>query len=131
MTDDGDSVETPFHGGVVPEDFPRPCGVATVPGTQPKFNANFVGGRFIVGASEEELHVRHADCAEYVRVLPAHCRQLLAGQADLSTDKVLERVGRALARRHHWMSGPEINWVIANVALELDWKWTGTLLWRT
>lgn len=131
MMGDGDGLASPSDGVVISEDFPRPRGECTVPGAQPKFSARLVEGRFIAGASEEELRARHAVCVEYVQVLPAHCRQLKSEHADFSTDGILERVGRALARRHHWMSGPEINWVIAKVALELDWKWAKTVLWRS
>jgi hypothetical protein len=48
----------------VPDDFPRGFTAATVPGSQLKFLARKIDGRYVVGLTEGELHGRWAYCED-------------------------------------------------------------------
>jgi len=131
MTCDGDGkVDSALQGAQVPEDFPRAGALSTLPGAQPKFQARYLDGRFVVGPSPQELQLRYTACREYTEVLPAYCEGLQSRHPDWTTSKVLEHTGRALAQRHQRMSGLEIDWVVTKVAAELGWNWVPGVLWR-
>lgn len=54
-----------------PDDFPRSVTASTLPGTQPKFLARKIDGRYVVGLTKEELHERWAYCEDLVQQLLA------------------------------------------------------------
>ncbi|WP_139225631.1 hypothetical protein [Paracidovorax konjaci] len=114
----------------VPDDFPRSGGQNTLPGAQPKLNAEYRNGRFVVGPSLYELQMRYTVCLEYTKVLPEYCLDLHARHPDWKISKVLEHTGRSLARRHQRMSGLEIDWIIEKLAVALDWELEAGVLWR-
>jgi hypothetical protein len=115
----------------LPDDFPRGGMASTLPGAQPKLNAQKVNGKFVVGYSQEELRLRYTLCQEYVDVLPAHCMQMRQQKIGMTEEVVLERTGRALAHRHWQLSGAEVDWVIGKVAEILGWDWRPSVLWRS
>lgn len=119
------------HEGMqIPDDFPRSGGRVTLPGAQPKFSAEYRDGKFFVGPSLYELQIRYTVCLEYTKVLPEYCVALHVRHPDWTISRVLEHTGRALAQRHPRMSGLEIDWVIAKLAVVLDWEWAPGVLWR-
>lgn len=114
----------------VPADFPRAGNFSPLPGAQPKFVADYVDGVFECGATLKEHRLRYTLCCEYIELLPAHCLKQLAAQPNLSVQDVLLRTGRALATRHFFMTGLEVDYIIERVALANNWCWTPGALWR-
>lgn len=55
----------------VPDDFPRSFTALTLPGTQPKFTARKIDGRYVVGLTKSELHERWAYCENLAQQLSA------------------------------------------------------------
>lgn len=53
----------------IPDDFPRDFSAPTLPGAQAKFMARRIGGRFVVGLTNEELHQRWANCEDLAHQL--------------------------------------------------------------
>lgn len=61
-----------FDGESIPADFPRDWFLGAVPGTQMKFLARDIGGRYVVGPTNDELRERYELCrrlvAQYFRL---------------------------------------------------------------
>lgn len=62
---------------VIPDSFPRGGAQGAVPGAQPKFLARLIEGRYVCGATDDEVRIRYLICADYVTRMSAHLRQKL------------------------------------------------------
>lgn len=69
---------------IVPKDFPSGFTSSTLPGTQPKFLARKIDGRFVVGLTDAELHERWVYCEDLAQQLAA--RTLRKQAAGLASD---------------------------------------------
>lgn len=96
----------------VPVDFPRGCTAPTVPGTQPKFMARKIDGRYVVGLTESELHERWVYCEDLAQQLAERTRRKkvagLVSDLDVFYQETEHRV-----RGQGWnLSNDEVIWLM-------------------
>lgn len=101
----------------VHDDFPRDPFPASLAGTQAKFAARLIDGRFVVGLTEEERAERYAMCVALVEQLIAYCRRHALEQPTRSPNELLGWVERGVRNKQAaWqLGGPEVDWIVAQM----------------
>lgn len=99
----------------VPESFPKEPWPAAIGGSQRKYSARLIGGKYVVGLTSEERLGRYRACAEMVEKLLAYCRRKLAAKPELSRERLLQRVDAALLIEAPDLSLLEQAWCLAQV----------------
>lgn len=121
------------HGGgdrmdrfQVPDAFPRSRPAGAVPGAQTKFLAVEYEGRYYSpGCTPPEIHERWRYCAELVPQFVASCLRSKAGKrAHMSEQEILQQYLVRLIDSK-WVTDVEADWVIDEVARQLDWPQPG------
>lgn len=56
----------------IPDSFPRGEPEGGVGGAQQKFLARRIGGRFVCGATHNEVRIRYLTCADYINRITSH-----------------------------------------------------------
>lgn len=96
----------------VPADFPRGCTASAVPGTQPKFLARKIDGRYVVGLTESELHERWVYCEDLAQQLAERTRHKQAAGLVPDLD-VFYRETEHRVRGQGWdLSNDEVIWLM-------------------
>ncbi|RDK11888.1 hypothetical protein [Cupriavidus lacunae] len=101
----------------VPDDFPRNPFPASLAGTQAKFAARRINGRFVVGLTDDERAERYAICLDLVEQLVAYCRRKALDQPTRSPTELLDWVERGVRNKQAvWqLGGPEVDWIVAQM----------------
>jgi len=96
----------------VPNDFPRGITAATLPGSQLKFVARQIDGRYVVGVTQEELHARWLYCEDLAQQLAQ--RTLHKQREGLVTDLAAFYADtERRARGQGWaVTQAELDWII-------------------
>jgi hypothetical protein len=103
----------------IPEDFPRDPFPSAIPGTQAKFSARLIDGKFVVGLTAEELQERYAACEDLALQLIARTQrkknQGLLTDIDAFFEETEIRLRAQNARDDWGFSDPELIWISMRV----------------
>lgn len=103
----------------IPEDFPHDPWPAAIGGTQLKFGARLIDGKYVVGLTPEERAERYDNCADLVQQLVAYCLRKLQADPPPKLDELLEKVERASSTKGWDVSPIELAWCMRMVRQEL------------
>lgn len=107
----------------VPEDFPQGRWSGSVAGAQPKLLGCRIGGRYVVGMTDDERLERYEACADLARQLKAYATRKMVGNPAWSLETTLARVEAGVAQKvlsGTWnLSAAEIAWIMAQVCRDL------------
>lgn len=110
----------------IPADFPREESGA-LPGGATKYIAKQVGGRYVVGLTEEELCQRYEGCRELLRDLVAYCERKQRELPTLSASELYSRVEQGLlANTDVGTTSAENKWVLRKLCLSQGWAIDGS-----
>jgi len=97
---------------VVPSDFPRDPFPAALSGSQPKFSARLIVGRYVVGLTQEERKERYLACMDLVDQLTAYVNRKHAQKTDPTMSAVLDNVAGRIAHQGSELGSVELNWIM-------------------
>jgi hypothetical protein len=114
---DGNPVPQPGDSGpdgeiVVPSDFPRDPFPAALSGSQPKFSARLIDGRYVVGLTQEERKERYLACIDLVDQLTAYVNRKKAQKPDLPMSAILDNVAGRIAHQGWELGSVELDWIM-------------------
>ena len=103
----------------IPADFPRDPHPASLPGSQLKFSARKIDGRYVVGLTAEELQERYEMCKDLATQLITRTKRKkdegLVPDIELFYADTESRI-RAQSVRDQWdFSEPELRWIFTKV----------------
>lgn len=104
----------------VPDDFPRGSAAATVPGSQPKFLARKIGGRFVVGLTEDELYARWYYCEDLAQQLAARTRRKMASGLVPDLEAFYQETERRVRGQGWDVNENEVQWLMKRARLLAD-----------
>ena len=103
----------------VPADFPRVAIPAVVTGVQPKIGVREIGGRYVVGQTEEERYERWDICEDLAWQLLPVAQKDEAGHPGQKREATLRRVRISVSQKG-WCSEDELDWLIRRLAVLLQ-----------
>lgn len=108
---------------VIPHDFPRGPAVASIPGTQAKFLARKINGRYVVGLTDEELYERWDFCEDLAKQLAARTLRKQAG-GHISDLEAFYKETEHRVRGQGWgLNEDEVKWLMKRTrSLAMDPK---------
>jgi hypothetical protein len=104
----------------VPDDFPRDVTPALLAGSTPKLSGRMINGRFVVGLTAEERHIRWDMCEDLAQQLVAKTLKDAAKFPQHSHDVTLRRMRRAIERKD-WTERVETDWLMERLRVLLGW----------
>lgn len=107
---DADS-ETPTAEIVVPDDFPNDPFPAALSGTQPKFAARLIEGRYVVGLTPEERAERYVGCLDLVDQLTAYVNRKALEKPELTQSVVLDSLVSRMPHQGWNLGKAELAWM--------------------
>ncbi|MBI2746268.1 MAG: hypothetical protein HYX45_11850 [Burkholderiales bacterium] len=96
----------------VPEDFPRGFTASTIPGTQDKFIARKIDGRFVVGLTEEERFERWSYCEDLAQQLAARTQRKLAADLISDIDAFYKETEHRVRGQGWGLNEDEVKWLM-------------------
>jgi len=99
----------------VPGDFPRCPFPSALPGAQPKYIAREVGGKYVVGLTDEELQERYDVCKLLLEDLVTYARRKRIQRPEWSMLDILERIRAGVRSLESGFSEAEIEWLAEQV----------------
>lgn len=96
---------------VVPSDFPRDPFPASLSGSQPKFSARLVDGRYVVGLTQEERQARYLACMDLVDQLTAYVNRKHAENPDLTQSAILDSLASRMPQQGWDLGKTELEWM--------------------
>jgi len=97
---------------VVPSDFPRDPFPAALPGSQPKFSARLIDGRYVVGLTQEERKERYLACMDLFDQLRGYVTRKHAQKPDLTISAILDNVSGRIAHQGWELGSVELDWIM-------------------
>lgn len=104
----------------VPEDFPRGFTAASIPGTQPKFLARKIDGRFLVGLTKDELYERWLFCEDLARQLTARTQRKKAAGLISDLENFYKETERRVRGQGWGLNEDEVQWLMKRTRLLAD-----------
>lgn len=101
----------------VPDDFPRDHTAPTIPGAQTKFLARKIGGRYIVGLTEEELYARWDYCEDLAKQLAARTRRKMASGLVPDLEAFYQETERRVRGQGWDVNENEVQWLMKRTRL--------------
>ena len=105
----------PAAAPVVPADFPRDPFPASLAGTQPKFAARLIDGRYVVGLTEGERVERYLMCNDLVDQLTGYVERKRLDRTDLTIAALLDQVDTGIRRKGWDLGGAEFDWIMVRL----------------
>jgi len=119
MHEPSHSLDTDFKqaaiGTTVPDDFPCNPIAAALPGTQAKFAARLIAGKFVVGFTPEERAQRYLACLDLVEQLTAYVHKKVAQKPDSTLISVLDNVAGRIPLQGWDLGASELVWIEKHV----------------
>ncbi len=103
--------DTPTAEVMVPEDFPHDPFPASLSGTQPKFAARLIEGRYVVGLTPEERAERYLGCLDLVDQLTAYVDRKTAEKPELTQSSVLDSLASRMPHQGWDLGKSELEWM--------------------
>ncbi len=96
----------------VPEDFPRGNTAAALPGSQTKYLAREINGRFVVGLTQGELRERWENCEDLAQQLAARTLRKLAEGLISDLEAFYTETEHRVKGQGWGLSNDEVIWLI-------------------
>ena len=96
----------------IPEDFPRDPFPAALSGSQLKFAARLIDGRYVVGLTEQERRERYEVCLDLVEQMKAYTDKKHLQLPDLSMEQLLDQIDRSIRLKDWGLSSVEFDWIM-------------------
>lgn len=103
--------DTPTAEVTVPDDFPRDPFPAALSGTQAKFAARLIDGRYVVGLTLEERAERYVGCLDLVDQLTAYVNRKTTEKPDLTQSAVLDSLASRMPHQGWDLGKSELEWM--------------------
>lgn len=103
--------DTPTAEIIVPDDFPRDPFPAALSGTQPKFAARLIEGRYVVGLTPEERAERYLGCLDLVDQLTVYVNRKTAEKPELTQSAVLDSLASRMPHQGWDLGKSELEWM--------------------
>lgn len=97
---------------VVSSDFPHDPFSTALSGSQPKFSALLIDGRYVVGLTHEERKERYLACMDLVDQLTAYVNRKHAQKPDLTMSAILDNVAGRIAHQVWELGSVELDWIM-------------------
>lgn len=106
----------------VPDSFPRPSPISTLPGAATKFVAEEFEGKFYpAGGTPPQLHAHWLFCEDLAQQFKGACLKTKAGKrAQMSEVEILDQYLVRLLETD-WGTPAQMRWVIKRTATLLGW----------
>ncbi len=98
-------------GPVIPDDFPNTPSTAALPGTQTKFSARLIDGKYVVGLTTEERHRNYLYCLDLLEQLIAYVHRKLHENPTKPVSEVMDNVVSRIPLQGWDLVNPEIEWI--------------------
>lgn len=93
---------------VVPVDFPHNSSTAAITGTQTKFSARLIDGKYVVGLKPRERYERCLNCIDILEQLVTYVRRKLHEHPAKTLSDVLDNVVSRIPRQDWDLVNSEI-----------------------
>lgn len=103
--------DTPTAEVTVPDDFPRDPFPAALSGTQPKFAARLIDGKYVVGLTPEERAERYLGCLDLVDQLTAYVNRKVAEKPEVTQSSVLDSLASRMPHQGWDLGKSELEWM--------------------
>nr|WP_295784073.1 hypothetical protein [Rhodoferax sp.] len=96
----------------VPEDFPRDPFPSGLSGTQPKFSARLIDGKYVVGLTQEERAERYVGCLDLVDQLAAYVNRKQVEKPDVTLAALVDNVASRIPHQGWELGLSEVDWMV-------------------
>ncbi|QTN26225.1 hypothetical protein HZ993_12805 [Rhodoferax sp. AJA081-3] len=103
--------DTPIAEVTVPDDFPRDPFPAALSGTQAKFAARLIDGRYVVGLTPDERAERYLGCLDLVDQLTAYVNRKALEKPELTQSVVLDSLVSRMPHQGWNLGNAELAWM--------------------
>lgn len=106
---------TPHHErsskSSVPDDFPTDPFPAALAGSQTKFSARLIYGKYVVGLTAEERHRRYLHCLDLVNQLIAYTQRKRVQKPEVPMADVLDDIVNRIPLQGWDLCTRELEWI--------------------
>lgn len=99
----------------VPDDFPRDPFPAALAGSQMKFAAREIDGRYVVGLTDDERQARFLMCSDLVEQLVGYAQRKQRERPDLTLPALLDSIDLSMRRKGWRLGGSEFDWIMVRL----------------
>ncbi len=110
--------DQPTGAIAVPDDFPRDPFPASLSGSQPKFAARLVDGKYVVGLTEDERIERYLMCDDMVGQLIVYVEKKRVEKPDLGIVDLLGQVDVGIRRKGWELGSVEFDWIMKQLRVK-------------
>lgn len=110
-----DASKKPVSDVLVPDDYPRDPYPASLGGSQPKFAARLIEGRYVIGLTDEERQERYLYCANWVETLVDYVPNKRLRRPDMSLEDVLRYIHAGIRSERGDLGEVELDWIMAKL----------------
>jgi len=96
----------------IPEDFPRDPFPAALSGSQLKFAARLIDGRYVVGLTDEERRERYEVCLDLVEQMKTYTDKKQLQLPELSMEQLLDKIDKSIRLKDWGLSSVEFDWIM-------------------
>ena len=100
---------------VVPDDYPRDPHPAALAGSQRKFSARLIDGRYVVGLTDDERKERYAFCAAWLEHLILYVAKVQTKRPTWSMEEVMNYIHAGIRSERGDLGEVELDWIIAKL----------------
>lgn len=95
----------------LPDDFPTNPLPAALAGTQTKFSARLINGKYVVGLTAEERSQRYLHCLDLVNQLIAYTQRKRVQKPEVPMGDVLHDIVNRIPLQGWGLGTPELEWI--------------------
>jgi hypothetical protein len=95
----------------VPDDFPTDPFPAALAGSQTKFSARLIEGKYVVGLTAEERHQRYLHCLDLVNQLIAYTQRKREQKPEVPKADVLDDIVNRIPLQGWDLGTSEMEWI--------------------
>ena len=100
---------------VVPDDFPRDPFPASLSGSQMKFAARKIDGRYVMGLTEDERQGRFLVCSDLVDQLVGYKERKQLERPDMTLHDLLDAIDLGIRRKGWELGASEFDWIMVRL----------------
>lgn len=95
----------------VPGDFPVDLFPSALAGSQTKFSARVVDGRYMVGLTPEERSQHYLQCLDLLNQLIEYTQRKLNQKPQVARNEILDDIANRIPLQGWDLSAPEMQWI--------------------